>query len=266
MEYVTPNGKHPFQSLHIQLKGNFLKLLEPIVALTGAGISAESGIPTFRGDEGLWRKYRAEELATPEAFHNDPLLVWQFYDWRRQLVVDCSPNPAHLTIAHMQQSVREFSLITQNVDGLHFRAGNRHVVELHGSLWRLKCTSCGNRWKDHQVPLPMLPPYCPSCKGLARPDVVWFGEMLATDILQRAEQIATNAATMLVIGTSALIQPACLLPLIAKKAGAKVIEFNLQTTSLSPYADETIVGPAGQTLPKWWKQYLRNNQEGITVL
>lgn len=243
-----------------------MRFLDPIVALTGAGISADSGIPTFRGDDGLWRKYRAEELATPEAFQGDPHLVWQFYDWRRQLVANCNPNPAHQTLAQIQRSVRHFSLITQNVDGLHSRAGNQDVIELHGSLWKLKCTNCCKKWEDLQVPLTVLPPLCPSCNGLARPDVVWFGEMLNADILQRAEQIASNARTILVIGTSAFVRPASILPFIAQNAGARVIEFNLHTTSLSPYADGTIIGPAGQTLPKWWKMVLGNNWKGAIGL
>jgi NAD-dependent deacetylase len=229
--------------------------LGPIVVLTGAGISAESGVPTFRGDEGLWKEYRAEELATPDAFQHDSLLVWQFYDWRREVVAGCKPNPAHRMLAQIEQTSQDFSLITQNVDGLHFRAGNEHVIELHGSLWKLKCTSCGERWEDRQVPLPKLPPLCPSCKGLARPDVVWFGERLQEKILQSAEQLAKQARTMLVIGTSALVQPASLLPFRAQNAGARLIEFNLQFTSLSPYVDETILGPAGQTLPKWWSYF-----------
>lgn len=240
--------------------GNLFTQLEPIVVLTGAGVSAESGIPTFRGAQGLWREYRAEALATPEAFENDPNLVWQFYDWRRQLIAGCSPNPAHQTLSRIEQSVSDFNLITQNVDGLHVQAGNTHVIELHGSLWTLKCSNCGRRWDDHQVPLSQLPPKCPSCDGLARPDVVWFGEMLNTRLLVRAENVTKRARTMLVIGTSALVQPASHLPLLARNGGAKVIEFNLEPTTLTSYVDESIFGPAGETLPIWWNKYLREDR------
>ena len=239
-------------------KNNSINHLKPIVALTGAGISAESGVPTFRGEHGLWKQYRAQDLATPEAFQRDPHLVWEFYDWRRQVVANCKPNPAHITLADIEQSTREFSIITQNVDGLHSKAGNEVLLELHGSLWELKCTMCGRRWYDHQVPLPELPPRCHTCAGLARPDVVWFGEMLNQSILDEAENAARNARTMLVIGTSALVQPASLLPLIARNAGAHVIEFNLEPTHLTPHVHESIYGPAGKMLPIWWK---KNNRD-----
>ncbi len=239
-------------------KDNFFNHLKPLVILTGAGISAESGIPTFRGSQGLWREFRAEELATPEAFYKDPHLVWEFYNWRRQIVADCSPNPAHRTLAKMEQYIDEFSVITQNVDGLHTLAGNRQVIELHGSLWVLKCITCDNKWEDLQVPLPLLPPRCPSCNSLARPGVVWFGEMLDPITLEEARKLATLARTMLVIGTSALVQPASLLPLIAQNAGARVIEFNISRTALTANVDESIFGPATQTLPAWWNQILEN--------
>jgi NAD-dependent deacetylase len=235
--------------------------LEPLVVLTGAGISAESGIPTFRGDHGLWREFRAEALATPEAFQKDPELVWEFYDWRRQIVTCCSPNPAYQILIQIEQSIQSFNVITQNVDGFHALAGNKHVIELHGSLWDLKCTTCGSKWRDLQVPLPQLPPQCPTCNGLARPDVVWFGESLDPLKLSNAHRSATNARTMLVIGTSALVQPASLIPLLAKDAGARVIEFNLEPTTLTPYVDENILGPVGQTLPAWWNQILENSEK-----
>jgi NAD-dependent deacetylase len=148
-----------------------------VVALTGAGISAESGVPTFRGEGGLWRQYRAEELATPHAFRRDPSLVWEWYDWRRQLIGDCRPNAAHRTLVEMETHFDDFVLVTQNVDGLHRLAGSRNVVELHGDIWRMRCTSdCSAGWEDRTSPLPGVPARCPSCGALARPDVVWFGE------------------------------------------------------------------------------------------
>lgn len=226
---------------------------EPIVVITGAGISAESGIPTFRGEGGLWREHRAQDLATPEAFLRDPQLVWEFYEWRRQVVASCEPNSAHRTLVDMEQSTDDFVLITQNVDGLHTKAGSNSLIELHGSLWNLKCQDCEHKWKDTHVPMLALPPRCPSCAGLARPDVVWFGEMLEPSILNEAERSVRLAGTVLVIGTSALVQPANILPLIAKNAGARLIEFNIQPTALSNQVDEGFYGPAGQELPLWWK-------------
>lgn len=239
-------------------KNHPINHLEPIVALTGAGISAESGVPTFRGEHGLWKQHHAQDLATSEAFEQDPHLVWQFYDWRRQVVANCKPNPAHITLADIERSTREFLLITQNVDGLHSKAGSENLLELHGSLWVLICTICGHRWYDHQAPLPEVPPRCQSCAGLPRPDVVWFGELLDQSTLQEAENASRNARTMLVIGTSALVKPASLLPLIARNAGAHVIEFNLEPTLLTPHVDECYHGPAGQLLPLWWK---KNNRD-----
>jgi NAD-dependent deacetylase len=235
--------------------------LEPLVVLTGAGVSAESGIPTFRGEEGLWREFRAEQLATPMAFRKDPNLVWQFYDWRRQVVVSCSPNPAHQTLAQIEQHLDDFTLITQNVDGLHTQAGNKHVIELHGSLWHFKCISCEYKWRDLEVPLRQLPPHCLKCKSLARPDVVWFGESLDSSIITAAYHAAANAHTMVVIGTSALVQPANLIPLIAQDAGAQIIEFNLEPTPLTPYVDDSIQGPVGQTLLMWWNQFLGSSEK-----
>jgi NAD-dependent deacetylase len=239
----------------VQNKNHAYRLQEPILVLTGAGISAESGIPTFRGKDGLWKQYRAQDLATPQAFDKNPQLVWQFYDWRRQVISSCKPNPAHLILMKMEQVFSEFLILTQNVDGLHFQAGNKQVLELHGSIWALKCITCDHRWTDREVPLPELPPRCPSCNGLARPDVVWFGESLKPWIMKKAEEASRSSKTMLVIGTSALVQPANLLPLIAKGAGSHLIEFNLEPTSLSPYADGCHFGPAGKTLPLWWNKF-----------
>ena len=162
--------------------------IDPIVVLTGAGISAESGIPTFRGPEGLWRDHRPEQLATPEAFCTDPVLVWEFYAWRREMIHQAEPNSAHNLLVEIERASADFTLITQNVDGLHQRAGSQNVIELHGSIWGMACTSCGAEWDDHTATLKEIPPSCPHCGGTSRPAVVWFGETLPEDPLQGAWQ------------------------------------------------------------------------------
>ncbi len=227
----------------------------PVTALTGAGVSAESGVPTFRGEEGLWRRHRADELATPTAFRRDPLLVWEWYDWRRRLIDQCRPNPAHHTLASMEQALNVFTLITQNVDGLHQAAGSNNVLELHGNIWRLRCTACNHVCEDHRVPLPDLPPPCPQCGQLLRPDVVWFGESLPGEILDTAWAAAERCRTILVIGTSATVQPAASLPLVALRGGATLVEFNPAETPLSRHAHRVIRAPAAQALPDWWAVY-----------
>ncbi|MFP3854176.1 MAG: NAD-dependent deacylase [Anaerolineales bacterium] len=228
--------------------------LEPIVALTGAGISAESGVPTFRGEGGLWEDYRAQDLATPQAFKDDPELVWRFYAWRRQLVRGCRPNKAHTTLSEIERASDDFTLITQNIDGLHQRAGSQNVIELHGSLWKLRCTRCGENWRDLAVPFEEPIPGCPNCGSNARPDVVWFGESLDESILEKAFAASKRASTFLVIGTSAIVQPAASLPLVAKRQGASLIEFNLERTPISDAADERRQGPASAKLAEWWHE------------
>lgn len=225
----------------------------PVAVLTGAGVSAESGIPTFRGEGGLWRDFRPEELATPEAFRRDPALVWQWYNWRRELIAGCAPNAAHETLADIEKDLPDFTLITQNVDGFHQAAGSRNVLELHGNVWRVRCTSCGFLTEDHRVPLPDLPPHCPTCDGLLRPDVVWFGESLPRDVLEAAWAAAARCRTMLVIGTSALVQPAASLPTVALRGGAYLVEINPAQTPLSQYVQEALREPAAVALPRWWK-------------
>lgn len=226
--------------------------LTPLVALTGAGVSAESGVPTFRGEGGLWESYRAEDLATPDAFERDPELVWRFYSWRRQLVHDCQPNSAHILLAEIEDQVGDFTLLTQNIDGLHQEAGSRAVVELHGSLWRLKCTRCAEKWTDRTVPLEKAIPKCPECGGLARPNVVWFKEALEKRILRKAYEAVTKANTLLVIGTSAVVEPAASMPRLAKHEGATVVEFNLEQTPVTSIADQVYRGAASAQLAAWW--------------
>ncbi len=222
-----------------------------VVVLTGAGVSAESGVPTFRGQGGLWRAYRAEDLATPDAFARDPALVWAWYNWRREVVAACAPNAAHVTLAAMEAALPNLTLITQNVDGLHERAGSRRVLRLHGSLWRLRCVREGTRRDNFDVPLKAMPPRC-ACGALERPEVVWFGETLDEGIITAALRAARQADLMLVVGTSALVYPAASLPLLTLEAGGRVVEFNVARTPLSDYADEVLLGPAAATLPRWW--------------
>jgi NAD-dependent deacetylase len=230
-------------------------LTQPVAVLTGAGVSAESGIPTFRGAGGLWQNHRAADLATPQAFHENPKLVWEFYNWRRETVTGCKPNAAHKTIAEMERALPDFTLITQNVDGLHQQAGNRKMLTLHGDLWRVRCTECGYQGDNHEVPLAQIPPRCPRCTGLLRPGVVWFGESLSSDVLEAAWAASSQARLMLVVGTSALVQPAASLPLLAKQNGARLVEINPEDTPLSQYADETLRGRAGKLLPLWWQSH-----------
>jgi NAD-dependent deacetylase len=219
-----------------------------MVVITGAGVSAESGVPTFRGKNGLWKRYRAEDLATPRAFDRDPVLVWEWYDWRRGLILGSEPNPGHLALAELEKGVPDFLLLTQNVDGLHQRAGSRRIVEIHGSLWRLRCPTEGKVSENYEVPLSELPPRC-SCGAILRPDVVWFGESLDGGTLQRAYSALEGSECVLVTGTSGVVQPVASFPLIAKKAGAFVIGINRETTPLSPLMDESFQGKAGEILP-----------------
>jgi NAD-dependent deacetylase len=226
----------------------WLAKAESTAVLTGAGVSQESGIPVFRGAGGLWRRYRAEQLATPEAFARDPKLVWEWYDWRRSVVADTKPNPGHSALAELERRAADFTLITQNVDGLHDRAGSKHILKLHGDLWAVRCLSCGAEKMDHRVPLPELPPRC-ECGGVLRPGVVWFGEALPGEILQAAIAAARASQVFLVVGTSAVVQPAASLPLLARESGARVIEVNAEETPLTPMVDVSLRGSAGQLLP-----------------
>ena len=220
-----------------------------IAVLTGAGISAESGVPTFRGEDGLWRRFRPEELATPQAFARDPKLVWEWYDWRRQLIDKVEPNPGHYALARLEEKCNDFWLITQNVDGLHLKAGSQRMLELHGNIWRVRCTKEQTTTLDLRVPLPNLPPACSTCQALLRPDVVWFGESLPEGVLRTAFEVSEQVEVFLVVGTAAAVQPAASLPLLAKRAGAYVVEVNLEPTPLSSQVDESLLGPAGEILP-----------------
>jgi NAD-dependent deacetylase len=219
-----------------------------VAVLTGAGISAESGVPTFRGPGGLWRQYRPEELATPEAFRRDPRLVWEWYDWRRQRIGQARPNAGHEALVRLERSKPLFWLITQNVDGLHERAGSRRVIKLHGDIWLVRCVACGREQRDERVPLPELPPRC-ACGGLLRPGVVWFGEALPPGAWEAAEQAVREAEVLLVVGTSAVVYPAAGLIPLAQACGARVIEVNPEETPMSARLDCSLRGPAGVILP-----------------
>lgn len=225
-----------------------LRRAQRVTVLTGAGVSAESGVPTFRDAQtGLWARYSPEELATPEAFARHPRLVWEWYAWRRQLVAQARPNPAHLALARMARHFAAFALITQNVDSLHQRAGNHDVIELHGNIARIKCSrGCGVATAFDET---ATPPPCPRCGAPLRPDVVWFGELLPPEALARAEEAARSCDVFFSIGTSTLVYPAAELPFSARRAGATVIEVNPDETPLSSHADFVLRGPAGRVLP-----------------
>jgi NAD-dependent deacetylase len=233
---------------NLQILADRIKGARSVTALTGAGVSAASGIPTFRGAHGLWRTHRAEDLATPEAFIRNPTLVWEWYDWRRSLIASCDPNAAHEVLARWS-ALEGFTLITQNVDGLHERAGAT-PLRLHGSIWELRCADgCGAApWDDRRAPLPDLPPRCPSCRALARPGVVWFGEALDPHVLDRAAA-ATGCDVFLSIGTSSVVYPAAGLVHDARRRGAFTAEINPVATDASGAVDLPIAMPAEDALP-----------------
>jgi len=221
-----------------------------ITALTGAGVSSASGVPTFRGEDGLWKKVRVETLATREAFENDPRLVWEWYDWRRSLIRNAQPNAAHHVLAAWTRT-RGATLITQNVDGLHERAGAERLIRLHGSIWHVRCWNrchAGRAdWLDDRVPMGALPPRCPHCGGMVRPSVVWFGEPLDQSLLDRA-RAAAACDVFLTVGTSSVVYPAAGLIPDAKAAGALVVEINPDATGTSHMADLTLRMSAADAL------------------
>jgi NAD-dependent deacetylase len=219
-----------------------------ITVLTGAGISADSGVPTFRGADGLWRNYRAEDLATPEAFERDPRLVWEWYNWRRELIATKQPNPAHEAIAELERRCEQFWLITQNVDGLHRTAGSRKLSEIHGNIWKVRCTVCRQVAENRDMPIQILPA-CHACGSLLRPHIVWFGESLAEEDLQRSYTALQSSDLCLVIGTSGVVYPAAGFASIAKEAGAFVAEINLDRTPQSDCIDLSLQGRAKDIVP-----------------
>lgn len=220
-----------------------------VAVLTGAGISAESGVPTFRGEEGLWKKFRAEELATVDAFMGNPQLVWEWYLHRRELMNDVDPNPGHYALVDMEKYFEDFTLITQNVDGLHRRAGSSNILELHGNIALNKCFECGEPYKGEISLDDGELPQC-GCGGRIRPDVVWFGEMLPERAINGAFEASNRAELFISIGTSALVHPAASMPLMAKRSGAYLVEVNLEPTPLTEYCDYYIHGQSGEILPR----------------
>lgn len=232
------------------------KLLESVrkahsvCVLTGAGVSAESGVPTFRGEEGLWKKFKPEELANFDAFMRNPDLVWEWYAYRRRLIHEVKPNPGHYALVELEGCVSDFTLVTQNVDNLHGRAGSKRVVELHGNIERSYCVDCRSEVSDLNVDSLSTAPRCEKCGGLIRPDVVWFGEMLPTEAFSRAESAARTCDVFLCVGTSAVVYPAASLPYTALEHGAYVVEINREYTELSSRAQETLIGKSGEILPE----------------
>lgn len=223
-----------------------------VCVLTGAGVSAESGVPTFRASDGLWEGYPIEDVASPMGFERDPRLVWNFYNARRNNVQTVSPNPGHFSLVQIEQRWGDrFTLVTQNVDGLHRVAGSKNLLEIHGSLYRTRCTECRTIANRGLEPLADLPT-C-ECGGLLRPDIVWFYESLPEDVWEAAMMAAHDCDVLLVVGTSAVVHPAASLIPIAKRSkspGATVIEVNLTRTEASSLADIGLYGPSGQVLPK----------------
>lgn len=227
-----------------------LKHSRSLFVLTGAGISAESGIPTFRGKDGLWKSYSAMDLATPEAFQKDPVLVWEWYHWRQEIIRNARPNPAHTALVALEKHIPSFMLLTQNVDNLHQRAGSMNVLELHGNIFRTRCLECsgtcmiGTEDIKQKVPLPVC-----SCGGILRPDVVWFGEMIPQDIWQNALTFLAHADTALICGTSGIVWPAAAIPEYAQQHNVHTIELNIEKTPISSIVEIFLEGKAGELLP-----------------
>jgi NAD-dependent deacetylase len=224
-----------------------------ITVLTGAGVSAASGVPTFRGSDGLWKNFRPEALATAEAFGRDPSLVWEWYAWRRFRIAACEPNPAHLVLADWSRHFPNFRLITQNVDGLHERAGTLDTIRLHGSIWEVSCwqgcATSPSRWRDDTITFDRIPPHCPYCGGLIRPGVVWFGETLDSRVVTEAMS-AMQCDVFLTIGTSAVVYPAAGFIEQARRQGAYTVEINPEATPATRTVDLALTGGAETILPE----------------
>ena len=220
-----------------------------LLVLTGAGVSAESGVPTFRDANGLWENHPIEKVATPEGFQEDPRLVWRFYSERRRKARDVRPNPGHAALAAAEAKMGDrFLLVTQNVDGLHRTAGSKNLVEIHGNIWVVRCVGCGAE-RYEQGDFETLPPACGACGGLLRPGVVWFGEMLPREASEAATEMLARCEVLIVAGTSAFVAPASGYAAVAKRHGARVIEVNPDETPVSAICDATFRGKSGEVLP-----------------
>lgn len=238
------NASSPIQDLKARLA-----CATAVTVLTGAGISADSGVPTFRGADGMWKDHRPEELASPDAFARNPKLVWEWYNWRRELIATKHPNPAHAALVDLEHKVHNYWLITQNVDGLHPLAGSQRLSEIHGNIWKVRCTQCGRVTVNRDVPIAILPE-CTTCQGLLRPHIVWFGESLAAEDLQQSFEALRNCEVLLIIGTSGVVYPAASFGPIAKDNGAFVAELNLDPTPNSDLVDVAIQGHAKDLVPQ----------------
>jgi NAD-dependent deacetylase len=225
-----------------------LRTAHTVTAITGAGISAESGIPTFRGEDGLWKQFKPEELANFDAFMKNPELVWEWFNFRKKKILEAQPNRGHIALAAMEKGFGEFTLITQNVDGLHQKAGSKKVIELHGNIFRNKCIKCGNVVESREVKDGV--PKCEKCGNIMRPDVVWFGEELPKDALSKAQEACSFCEVLFCIGTSGMVYPANSLPSISKANGSYVVEVNIEDTELTPQMTEAVRGKSAELLPK----------------
>jgi NAD-dependent deacetylase len=237
------------QSESVAVAADMLRSAQRVVAFTGAGVSAESGVPTFRGAGGLWEGHPVEELASPRGFYADPVKVWRFYEERRRNLAQVRPNPAHRVLAGWQDRFPAYTIATQNVDGLHQAGGAREVLELHGSIWRVRCLGCGREREERTVPLSRVPPLCSECGAMERPGVVWFGEFLPEAAMAAAFAAIEKCEVLVVVGTSAVVYPAAGFVEVASSAGAKVIEVNPEASRMAHLADVALRGPAGELLP-----------------
>ena len=227
-----------------------LKNANGITALTGAGISAESGIPTFRGEDGLWKKYNPVDVDTADGFRRNPQYVWEWYNGLRELISTKKPNPAHHALSKLEKIKPYFSIITQNIDDLHRVSGNKNIIELHGNIFRTRCVECLHEEENREVPLAEIPPRCKKCGGLLRPAVVWFEDYIPLPIIDSCLLSIENSDVMLIIGTSGLVEPAASMGLVAKHTGKTVIEVNLEESTHSQKYDLVLLGKAGEILPR----------------
>ena len=223
-----------------------------ITVLTGAGISAESGIPTFRDNDGMWNNIRPQDIASPHAFKKDPELVWEWYDWRRRIINKANPNQGHYALAEIERQKEKFTLITQNIDGLHEIAGSINLMELHGNIWEIRCEKCDTVNKNYEVPLPEIPPKCNKCGEITRPNVVWFEEIIPMHMIDQALLSIEESDLMLIIGTSGIVEPAASMGLLAKQSGKQVIEIHLEETPNSAIYNISLQGKSGEILPLFY--------------
>ncbi|MGQ0793169.1 MAG: SIR2 family NAD-dependent protein deacylase [Deltaproteobacteria bacterium] len=234
----------------IQRAKELIKNAKSVAVLTGAGISAESGIPTFRGERGLWEKYRPEDVDTQDAFRRNPAYVWEWYGSIRELVAKSKPNAGHLALVELERMKGNFGIITQNIDDLHRAAGSRNVIELHGNVWRPRCAVCLEIEENREVPLAESPPKCRKCGGMLRPGVIWYDENIPAEIIDASLIAIETCDVMVIIGTSALVEPAGSMGLVAKRIGKPVIEINLERTMNSVFYDVILLGKSGDILPE----------------